>query len=363
MSKTPTLRLSLRLRGAQVQWVYPSPDNHDPEHYFRKDAMIYWYEFKSTSTKRELMSQPKFCGHEPGPRTHFVIEATCAYSIVEFSFFGEEEAEVLVRPPLDCASCKRSPRRASSPQVLFRPLAELCITDAVRNIIDAKEARDIRNSGFPDMVMLTQLDGADEGAARPVAPPPHAPNAPHAPATPQPMAPAASAAAVERAVADADPAALVALFQACAIGARTPVARGVAILADAPPGQSSDPMRGALAAAGALPPLVAMLGDGTAEERAAAAEALWKLARNEANRAAIVAAGALEPLAALVRDGDAQGKANAASALWSLAAGDAAIKAAIVAAGALVPLAALVRDGDAQGKANAAGALSILQTR
>ena len=76
-----------------------------------------------------------------------------------------------------------------SPQVLFRPLAELCITDAVRNIIDAQEARDIRKSGFPDMVMLTQLDG-DEGAAMPVAPPPHAPNAPHAPATPQPMAPA-----------------------------------------------------------------------------------------------------------------------------------------------------------------------------
>ena len=247
--------------------------------------------------------------------------------------------------------------------MLFRPLAELCITDAVRNIIDAKEERDIRKSGFPDMVMLTQLDGADEGAAMPVAPQPHAPNAPHAPATPQPMAPAASAAAVERAVADADPAALVALFQACAIGARTPVARGVAILADAPPGQSTDPMRGALAAAGALPPLVAMLGDGTAEERAAAAEALWKLARNEANCAAIVAAGALVPLTALVRDGDAQGKAHAAAALVNLATGDAAIKAAIVAAGALVPLAALVRDGDAQGKAHAAAALSILQTR
>ena len=40
------------------------------------------------------MSQPKFCGHEPGPRTHFVIEATRAYSIVAFSSFGEEEAEV-----------------------------------------------------------------------------------------------------------------------------------------------------------------------------------------------------------------------------------------------------------------------------
>jgi hypothetical protein len=58
------------------------------------------YEFKSTSMNRELMSQPKFCGHEPGPRTHFVIEATRAYSIVEFSSFGEEEAEVLSDDPL-----------------------------------------------------------------------------------------------------------------------------------------------------------------------------------------------------------------------------------------------------------------------
>ena len=81
---------------AQVKWVFPSPDNHDPERYFKKDAVIYWYEFKSTSTNRELMSQPKFCGHEPGPRTHFVIEATRAYSIVAFSSFGEEEAEVLL---------------------------------------------------------------------------------------------------------------------------------------------------------------------------------------------------------------------------------------------------------------------------
>ncbi len=93
--QAPTLRLSLRLRGAQVKWVFPSKDNHAPESYFKKDATIYWYEFKSSSTKPELMSQPKFCGHEPGPRTHFIIEATRAYRIVEFSSEGEEEAEVL----------------------------------------------------------------------------------------------------------------------------------------------------------------------------------------------------------------------------------------------------------------------------
>jgi len=166
---------------------------------------------------------------------------------------------------------------------------------------------------------------------------------------------------VERAVANADPAAaLVALLQACAIGARTPVASGIASLADAPPDRSADPMRGALAAAGALPPLVAMLGDGTAEERAAAAEALGKLARNEANEAAIAAAAAIEPLVALVRDGDAQGKAKAATALRNLAGGNDAIVSAIAAAGAIEPLVALVLDGDREGKANAAGALANL---
>jgi len=72
---------------------------------------------------------------------------------------------------------------------------------------------------------------------------------------------------------------------------------------------------------------------------------------------AIAAAGAIEPLVALVRDGDAEGKAIAAAALWYLAAGDNAMKAAIAAAGAIEPL---VRDGDAPGKARAAAALQSL---
>ena len=164
----------------------------------------------------------------------------------------------------------------------------------------------------------------------------------------------------QRAVADRDARALVALLQASPSGSRQSVASGIAILADAPADQCMDPMREALAAAGVFPPLVAMLGDGTAEERAAAAEALWKLSRNDANKAAIAAAGAIVPLAALVRDGDAKGKANAAAVLGYLSIGNAANKAAIAAAGAIVPLAALVRDGDAQGKAYAAHALGNL---
>jgi hypothetical protein len=59
-------------------------------------------------------------------------------------------------------------RPEGAQQVLFRPLAELCITAAVCNII---EARDISKSGHPDMVMLTQLkEGAVVGTAMPSPP-------------------------------------------------------------------------------------------------------------------------------------------------------------------------------------------------
>ncbi len=55
--------------------------------------------------------------------------------------------------------------------------------------------------------------------------------------------------------------------------------------------------------------------------------------RVEYNKGAIAAAGAIEPLVALVRDGDARGKAYAANTLANLAGGGASFKAAIVAAG------------------------------
>ena len=75
-----------------VKWVFPSLDQHDPEAYFRTGATMMWYEFKSSSTKRELMSQPRFCGHAAGPRTIFTIDAVRAYSIEELSTYGPEEA-------------------------------------------------------------------------------------------------------------------------------------------------------------------------------------------------------------------------------------------------------------------------------
>ena len=49
-----------------VKWVYPRPDAHDPERYFAPGIELTWYEFKSSSQKKEVMSQPQV-GRSPRP--------------------------------------------------------------------------------------------------------------------------------------------------------------------------------------------------------------------------------------------------------------------------------------------------------
>jgi len=50
-----------------VQWVYPSPDTHDPKRYFAEGGTVMWYEFKSTSERQEVMTRSHFCGVNAGP--------------------------------------------------------------------------------------------------------------------------------------------------------------------------------------------------------------------------------------------------------------------------------------------------------
>ena len=123
-----------------VKWVFPTPARHSPETYFRAGAMLVWYEFKSTSLNREVMNHPQFCGHDPGPRTIFTIDAVRGYRITDFSFYGEEEGEVL-----------------------FRHMTALRVDSVVRNIVDPFERGSIERSGFPDQVV---------GMRRPAATPP-----------------------------------------------------------------------------------------------------------------------------------------------------------------------------------------------
>eukprot|EP00300_Choanocystis_sp_HF-7_P020641 c20644_g1_i14.p1 GENE.c20644_g1_i14~~c20644_g1_i14.p1 ORF type:complete len:230 (+),score=18.30 c20644_g1_i14:327-1016(+) len=80
-----------------VKWVYPNPAMQDPERYFTRHKEFYWYEFKSSSRRVELMDSERFCGRI-GPRTIFNIRSQTGYRIDAFSRFGVVEEEVLFRP-------------------------------------------------------------------------------------------------------------------------------------------------------------------------------------------------------------------------------------------------------------------------
>lgn len=70
-----------------------------------------------------------------------------------------------------------------------------------------------------------------------------------------------------------------------------------------------------LANEGGIPPLVALVRDGSAEGKTVGAAALWNLAANGDNQAKIANEGVMPPLVALVRDGSAEGKTVGAGAL------------------------------------------------
>ena len=59
-----------------VKWVYPRPDAHDPERYFAPGIELTWYEFKSSSQKKEVMSQPQV-GRSPPPPSRVPCRSLC----------------------------------------------------------------------------------------------------------------------------------------------------------------------------------------------------------------------------------------------------------------------------------------------
>ena len=116
----------------------------------------------------------------------------------------------------------------------------------------------------------------------------------------------------------------------------------------------------AIAAAGGIPLLVALVANGAAGSQKMAAWALVRLAYDDDIRTAIAAAGAIAPLVALVTNGAAGGQEQAAGALRTLAYNNAANKAAIVAAGGVEALSALLANGSDFGKEYARRALEHL---
>ena len=120
----------------------------------------------------------------------------------------------------------------------------------------------------------------------------------------------------------------------------------------------------AIADAGAIAPLVALVTNGTADGQELAARTLATLAGDEfdehvSTRAAIVKAGGIPPLVALVANPATRCQEQAARALANLASGGTAIM-GIAAAGAIDPLVALVRNGAAGCQAQAARALGVI---
>lgn len=131
-------------------------------------------------------------------------------------------------------------------------------------------------------------------------------------------------------------------------------------------GEAASAAAVAAAQGGRIDPLVALVRDGSEEQKTIASGALWNLAvnDNQSVRAAIAEAGAIPPLIALVRNGVGKQREYGAGTLRHLAReGDAMSEAnqlTIAQAGGIPPLVALVRDGTEDEKARAAGALRNL---
>ena len=121
----------------------------------------------------------------------------------------------------------------------------------------------------------------------------------------------------------------------------------------------------ALAEAGAIPPLVAMLGSPSSEMQANAANALAALSRHNAdNQHAVARTGAIAPLCSLVREGAPNVKEQSAAAIWSLAADNAPNKATVAKLGGIEPLIGLLVGADTPASLeHSVGALGALASK
>ena len=121
----------------------------------------------------------------------------------------------------------------------------------------------------------------------------------------------------------------------------------------------------AIAEAGAIQPLVAMLGSSAAEHQANAAGALAQLCHlNTENQAAVARTGAIAPLCTLVREGALEVKEQSAAALWSLSHENNPNKATVAKLGGIEPLVTLlVMGGTDSSLEQSIGALAALSAK
>ena len=121
----------------------------------------------------------------------------------------------------------------------------------------------------------------------------------------------------------------------------------------------------AIAEAGAIAPLVAMLGSSTPQMQANAAGALANLANGHPdNQSAIAKTGAVAPLCLLVKEGVGATKDESASAIWSLAVDHQPNKDMIAKLGGFDPLLGLLVTGTTErSQKSVAGALAALASK
>ncbi len=110
-----------------------------------------------------------------------------------------------------------------------------------------------------------------------------------------------------------------------------------------------------VAEAGAIAPLVRLMGDGDVEVRRKATETLSRIAGNVENQVLVAEADAIPSLVRLLGDTDVEVRQKAAEGLMNMSIGD-ENKVLVVMAGAIVPLVQLLRDSDAEMRWKAAGA-------
>ena len=124
----------------------------------------------------------------------------------------------------------------------------------------------------------------------------------------------------------------------------------------------------AIAEAGGVPLLVSVLAASSASKETSsimlcslAAKAVWQLAKDhESNQLLIAEAGAITPLVSMLGNAHAEMQSNAAGALATLAQNNQDNQGAIARTGAIAPLCTLVREGNAETKEQSAAALWAL---
>ena len=142
-----------------VKYVYPSPDDHDPERHFPIGKELTWHQFNSASQDFKTMYMHNFCG-DRGPRTIFNVDGVRGVSIAGFSEFANEN-EILFRP-----GTRLKVARAQN-KLLAHHLDKTC-TEGFPDEIDLVPIAEITEGVPPELMMMDMASVGVDFAAPPI---------------------------------------------------------------------------------------------------------------------------------------------------------------------------------------------------